>query len=79
MPANTPAAVAPDRQAIPALLTKALIREHFVPLGERTLDRWISSGTFPRPDISNGGKLRYWKRETVEAWIDAQAQGGGRE
>jgi predicted DNA-binding transcriptional regulator AlpA len=78
MRADTPAAVAPDRHAIPALLTKTLIRWHYLPLGERTLDRWISSGTFPRPDISIGGKVRYWKRETVEAWIDAQAEGGGR-
>lgn len=61
--------------AIPALLTKALIRKHYVPAGERTLDRWISSGTFPRPDIALGGKVRYWKRQTVEAWIDSQSRG----
>lgn len=76
MPADTPVAVAEDWQAIPALLTKALIRKHYVPAGERTLDRWISSGTFPRPDIAIGGKVRYWKRESVEAWIKAQAEGG---
>jgi predicted DNA-binding transcriptional regulator AlpA len=67
-----------ERQAIPALLTKALIRRNYLPVGERTLDRWISSGTFPRPDIAIGGKVRYWKRETVEAWIDAQAEGAAR-
>jgi predicted DNA-binding transcriptional regulator AlpA len=76
MLANPPATVAQDRQIIPALLTKALIRKHYVPAGERTLDRWISCGMFPRPDIAIGGKVRYWKRETVEEWIDAQAQGG---
>jgi predicted DNA-binding transcriptional regulator AlpA len=59
----------------PALLTKSLIRRHFVPVGERTLDRWISSGVFPRPDISVGSKVRLWRREHVEAWIAAQAQG----
>ena len=64
-----------DRQTIPALLTKALIRRHYVPAGERTLDRWISSGQFPRPDIAIGGKVRYWKRETVEAWIEQNARG----
>ncbi|MCL2647167.1 MAG: hypothetical protein FWD61_09200 [Phycisphaerales bacterium] len=64
-----------NAQDIPALLTKALIRKHYIPAGERTLDRWIASGTFPHPDIAIGGKVRYWKRETVEAWIDAQAQG----
>lgn len=75
MNGNAPSA-APDRQAIPALLTKALIRKHYVPAGERTLDRWVSSGTFPRPDIAIGGKVRYWRRETVEAWILAQSEGG---
>lgn len=64
--------------APPALLTKALIRRHYIPAGGRTMDRWISDGTFPRPDISIGGKVRFWKRETVEAWIDAQAEGSNR-
>jgi predicted DNA-binding transcriptional regulator AlpA len=72
MPAESPVDSGP-----PALLTMALIRRHFVPAGSRTLHRWISSGAFPRPDIAIGGKVRYWKRETVEAWINAQAQGGG--
>ena len=65
-------------QIPPALLTLALIRKYYVPAGERTLHRWISSGQFPRPDISIGGKVRYWKRETVEAWIEAQANGGAK-
>ena len=68
MTADALAAV--DGGTIPALLTKALIRKHYVPVGERTLDRWISSGRFPRPDIAIGGKVRYWKRKTVEAWIE---------
>jgi hypothetical protein len=76
MAAEVSAAVAQDRRAIPALLTKTLIREHYIPAGGRTLDRWISSGHFPRPDIAFGGKVRYWKRETVEAWIEARARGG---
>jgi predicted DNA-binding transcriptional regulator AlpA len=69
----------PTTAPVPALLTKSLIRQHFVPAGERTLDRWISSGLFPRPDIALGGKVRYWKRETVEAWIETRAQGGSHE
>ena len=73
-----PISEAPDRRTLPALLTKALIRRHYVPAGERTLDRWVSSGTFPRPDIAIGGKVRYWKRETVEAWIETQAEGGAK-
>ena len=66
---------AKENEAPPALLTKHLIRRFYVPAGERTLDRWISSGRFPRPDISIGGKVRYWKRETVEGWIVAQSKG----
>jgi predicted DNA-binding transcriptional regulator AlpA len=64
-----------DPQVLPQLLTKSLIRRHYLPAGQRTLDRWISAGTFPRPDISIGGKVRYWRRETVEQWIAAQQQG----
>ena len=59
--------------APPALLTLALVRRFYLPVGERTLFRMISAGTFPRADIGIGGKLRLWKRETVEAWI---ARGG---
>jgi predicted DNA-binding transcriptional regulator AlpA len=69
--ADNPGGSRPDPQIIPALLTKSLIRCHYVPTGARTLDRWISAGAFPRPDIAIGSKVRYWKRETVEAWIEA--------
>ena len=61
-----------DSSAIPHLLTKTLIRKHFLPAGERTLDRWISNGLFPRADIALGGKVRYWKRETIVTWISSQ-------
>ena len=60
-------------EAPPALLTLALIRRYYLPLGERTIFRMISAGTFPRADISKGGKLRLWKRETVEQWIEDQS------
>ena len=53
----------------PALLTLGLIRQHYVPVGERTLRRWMSSGLFPRADIAMGGKVRFWKKTTVEKWI----------
>jgi predicted DNA-binding transcriptional regulator AlpA len=59
----------------PELLTLALIRRHYVPLGTRTLFRMIASGTFPRADIAIGGKTRFWKRSTVESWITAQTDG----
>ena len=58
---------------IPALLTMEMVRKFFLPLSARTIFRMISVGTFPRADVAMGGKVRLWKRETVEAWIEAQA------
>jgi predicted DNA-binding transcriptional regulator AlpA len=63
--------------APPALLTESLIRRHFVPCGGRTLARWISAGRFPRADIAIGNKIRYWRVETVLAWIADRAAEGG--
>lgn len=63
--------ILPD--ASTALLTLAQIRKHYVPLGARTLFRLISAGKFPKADIAVGGKLRLWKRETVEEWINTRA------
>jgi predicted DNA-binding transcriptional regulator AlpA len=60
-------------EIIPALLSEKLIRLHFLPIGSRTFWRWVSSGQFPRPDISLGGKIRLWKRESVQAWIAANS------
>jgi predicted DNA-binding transcriptional regulator AlpA len=57
----------------PALLTIRMIVEHFIPAGDRTIRRWISSGVFPKADIAIGGKTRFWKVETVESWIESQA------
>jgi predicted DNA-binding transcriptional regulator AlpA len=59
----------------PVLLTLALIRQHYFPVGERTIFRLIASGVFPKADIRMGGKLRLWKRETVEAWITKRSDG----
>lgn len=56
----------------PALLTLTLIRRFYLPLGERTIFRMISAGTFPRADVSLGAKVRLWRRETVEQWIESQ-------
>jgi predicted DNA-binding transcriptional regulator AlpA len=62
--------VAPE---IPALLTMDHVRRHFIPLDPRTLRRWISAGRFPQADMRIGGKVRMWKRETVERWIEEQS------
>lgn len=56
-----------------ALLTLAMIREEYLPLGERTVFRLISSGKFPRPDVAIGAKIRLWRRETVERWVATQS------
>lgn len=64
MPGKTP-----ESAVLPALLTLGMIREHFIPLAPRTLHRWISSGQFPRADVAHGGKVRLWRRATVEAWV----------
>ncbi len=71
------AAAVGDRQAPPALLTSKLVRLHFLPIAERTFWRWVSAGQFPKPDLAISGKAKFWKRETVETWIDAQAGKGG--
>lgn len=60
---------------VPALMTLSMIRRHYLPLGTRTLFRMISCGTFPKADVGIGGKVRLWKRETVEAWIAAKSCG----
>jgi predicted DNA-binding transcriptional regulator AlpA len=59
-------------EPIPLMLTKALILRHYLPIGERTLDRWTSARIFPAPDLSMGGKVRLWQRSTVEEWIQSQ-------
>ena len=61
------------RTTIPALLQMSLIRKHFLPLAERTIYRMISEGRFPKADIVDGRKIRLWKRETIEAFIDGWA------
>jgi hypothetical protein len=58
---------------IPALLDMRLIRQHYFPLATRTLSRWISAGLFPKADIAEGRKVRLWKRETIENYIDQKA------
>jgi len=40
----------------------------------RTIERMISSGRFPRPDV-RVGRLPRWKAETVNGWI---AEGGSK-
>ena len=53
---------------LPAMLTLALIRQHIIPMSERTFHRWIETGAFPKPDIQIGEKTRLWRRETIIEW-----------
>jgi predicted DNA-binding transcriptional regulator AlpA len=61
--------MAGEARSPPALLTLTMIREHYLPIGERTVFRLISAGQFPKADIGIGGRIRLWKRQTIEAWI----------
>ena len=63
-----------ETQTAPELLTLAMIRKHYVPLGARTLFRMIAAGAFPKADISIGGKTRFWRRSTVVGWIEKNAE-----
>jgi predicted DNA-binding transcriptional regulator AlpA len=65
-----------ELRAAPALLTLAMVRRFYVPLGERTLFRLVSSGQFPAADVRVGGELRLWRRATVERWITAACEAG---
>jgi predicted DNA-binding transcriptional regulator AlpA len=39
-------------------------------VSSRTIDRWISSGEFPAPDVSLHGRP-VWRRETLLKWMGA--------
>ena len=59
---------------MPHLLTLQLIRRLYLPIGERTVFRLMATGKFPQADIRIGGKLRLWRRDTIEQWIAMQAE-----
>jgi predicted DNA-binding transcriptional regulator AlpA len=46
-------------------------------LGERTVWKFVSNGTFPRPDVKIGTKIRKWRPATIAAWVNQQAERGG--
>lgn len=61
----------------PALLTFDMVLFYYLPVDARTLQRWLSAGEFPRHDIAKGAMLKFWRRETVERWIQEQAEAKG--
>lgn len=62
----------------PELLTGEMICQFYIPIGLRTLRRWIASGDFPRHEIGMGGKVRLWRRSTVEDWIASHVDAANR-
>lgn len=45
-------------------------------IGVRTLWRWVSSGRFPKRDLAVG-RIRRWRVQTVDKWVDEHPGGGG--
>jgi predicted DNA-binding transcriptional regulator AlpA len=62
----------------PPAADKKLLRPESVAevldISQRTLRTWISTRKFPKPDLVMGEKLKFWRIETVEAWIEARAR-----
>jgi predicted DNA-binding transcriptional regulator AlpA len=46
-------------------------------VSKRTLQQWVAAEKFPPADLRMGAKLVFWRRETVDAWLDEKAAGGG--
>lgn len=66
-PAATPAA--PEGLA-PLLRPRAVAR--VLGISTRTLERLLSGGRFPAPDLRIG-RATLWRPASVRAWIDAEA------
>lgn len=58
----------------PALLLDLAEVCRLLCLSERTVYRLISTGEFPAADVRIGGKIRRWRRETVERWIEEHTE-----
>jgi predicted DNA-binding transcriptional regulator AlpA len=60
--------------------TKALLQQktiaQLLDVDVRTILRWRAVGEFPPPDFKKGQNMLFWRRETVEKWIEQQ-QGAG--
>lgn len=45
-----------------------------IDVSKRTLERWLATEEFPRPDFIKG-QVQWWRRETVENWIERLSSG----
>jgi predicted DNA-binding transcriptional regulator AlpA len=62
-----------QEEPLPELLNLRMIRARVVPVSMRLLYQWISQGTFPPSDLRIG-RVRMWRRDTVLAWVEQQAE-----
>ena len=67
--ATTPTPTAPER-----LLMRAKEVATALSISERTLRTWIATEFFPDADLVHGGKLKFWKRQTVLDWINRKTR-----
>jgi predicted DNA-binding transcriptional regulator AlpA len=68
------AAGPPARPAVDRMALRPKDLETAIGVDERTIQRWRSSGRFPKPDIAIGRTL-LWRTETIRDWL---ARGGDR-
>ncbi len=59
----------PKRPAVDRLALRPKDLETVIGVDERTIQRWRSSGKFPKPDIAIGRTL-LWRVETIKAWLE---------
>jgi hypothetical protein len=60
---------ADNRPRIEPLALRPEDLEAAIGVDERTIQRWRSSGKFPKPDIKHGRTL-LWRIETVRGWLE---------
>jgi len=66
-----------DHPTTPRLALRADEVAASLGISRRSLQRELSAGRFPRPDL-HVGRMPLWKPATVTLWLDSLAQQGGR-
>jgi predicted DNA-binding transcriptional regulator AlpA len=56
------------------LLNSAAVRQIAGGISDMTLWRWTRERGFPQPDATIA-RRKFWRRSTVQAWIEAQITG----
>ena len=47
-------------------------RQGYLNISRATFYRLVNSGNFPKP-ISRGTKIKFWRKEDIDAWVNEQA------